>query len=231
MLLLIPSAICLLLLVVHSYVYRGWRITLTFFGWCYVIRVLKCIGDAMPGHNDYWPLMDFLTIKGRPMGAFLFVVPIGWMFAHYISWCVAEAILRNKPKKRDALFPMAALSILGVGLIGICMEKVNEAMHWWQWASYLKPSSLLYFLVWTLWPLQFFYFFFIFYLKGPSKKALHIGAISWYIFTLIVWGFLWQMFRFWTTLFLGVLLFAHIFLYFANSVKLQPLRKDIAEEL
>lgn len=183
--LFLPSFICVLLLIAHSLVFRGWRVTLAFFGLCYVVKVLKCLGDSVPATRDYFPLTNFLpqlTYKGIPYGSYLFVIPIGWIFAHYIAWCIAEAILRNKPNKRNAFFPTVALSILGTGLIGICMEKVNEGIGWWRWEPHVQTNIAQYFSVWTLWSIMFYYFFFMLFLDIKRKAVNKIAAAYSFIF-------------------------------------------------
>lgn len=230
--LFIPAFMCLLLLILHSYVFRGKGITLFFFGSCYVIHVLKGLVDARNLDWDYLPLMNFLklTYKGIPYGSYLFGIPIGWVFAQYISWCIAEGILRNTSRKRGSFFPTIALSILGTGLIGVCIEKVNEGMNWWQWAPDERVNFSVYFMVWALWSILFYYFFFISYIKGPNKWVLRVGAFTFLIlFTFVLYRAA-LTFEAVTRLVLVLVLvvFSHIFLYFVDSIKLKPmLRRDM----
>jgi len=227
--LFLPSFICVLILILHSYIFRGKRITFVFFVSCYVMKALKCISDALPAQPDYMPTTDFLglNVGGKPLGSYLFVIPIGWIFAHYISWCIAEAILKNNPNKRDAFFPTVVLSIFGTGLVGLCMEKVNEGILWWQWAPHAKTGATIYFLIWALWSIMFYYFFFILHIKGPKKRTLRIGAA---VYIVLFMAFL-APFPFYPQLRWAYIAFilAQIPLFFINSVKLQPMRKEYIE--
>jgi len=223
--LFLPSFICVLILILHSYYFRGWRITLLFFGSCYAIKVLKCLGDSNPVTRDYYPTMDFLglTYHGIPYGSYLFVIPVGWLFAHYVAWCIAEATLKNKPKKHDAFFPIIALSILGTGLVGVCMESVNEALHWWRWEPHVQTNAAQYFSVWTLWSVMFYYFFFIFYIKGPRQKTLNIAAFV-YVILFFISIRVYVSFKAVMTLVYALMIFGQIPLYFLNVPKLRPMR-------
>lgn len=225
--LFLPSFICVVLLFVHSYVFRGKKITLFFFISCYAMKFLKALLDSLEKPPYYYPTFDFLWLShsGVPYGSYFFVIPIGWIFAHYTAWCIAEAILQNSPKKHDALFPIAVLSIFGSGLIGVCMEKVNEGVGWWIWGPHAKTSTLSYFGIWVLWSIMFYYFFFAFYVSGSQKS--HRYAIAY----IITFSFLLVMLAIFPPVvnwIFRLLVIAQIPLFFINSVKLRPMRKSVS---
>lgn len=226
--LFLPSFICVVLLFIHSYVFRGKKITLFFFVSCYAMKFFKALLDSVEKPPYYYPSFNFLGLShnGVPYGSYFFVIPIGWIFAHYIAWCIAESILRNNPKKRDALFPVAVLSIVGSGLIGVCMEKVNEGVGWWIWGPHAKTSTLAYFGIWVLWSIMFYYFFFIFYIGGPGGRKSRGYAIA-YLVTFLFLLVLLAVFPPVMNWFFRFLVIAQIPLFFVNSVKLRPMRKEM----
>ncbi|MFH1537339.1 MAG: hypothetical protein ABIH66_00175 [bacterium] len=229
--LFLPSFLCVALLFAHSYVFRGKKITFSFFGWCYLIKALKALADSNPEQRDYFPLDSVfgLTHNGIPYDTYLLVLPIGWIFAHYVSWCIAEAILRQNPKKRNAYFPIVILSIIGTTLVGLCMEYVNNGVGWWRWEAHIQQNAFQYMAVWATWSIMFFYFFFMFHIKGPDPRRLRIGAYAYIILFFASVG-IYANVAPGLMQFVYVMMFiAQVPLYFFNSVKLKPMLKEDIE--
>lgn len=135
LLLMIPSSLLLLLLFLHSWHYRGRRVTLVFFGACFAFGVLR-------GNTIYHIITNLLGGSSLP---YLMVQPVvkiwqasiqecvGWIFALYLSWCVAERILTRGGSDRVPLFRLIGMASLLMGAVAYAVEAAAAAVHWWVW--------------------------------------------------------------------------------------------------
>ncbi|MEA1997105.1 MAG: hypothetical protein U9N45_05675, partial [Gemmatimonadota bacterium] len=135
-LLLAPSGILLILLFLHSWRYRGRRMTLTFFSLCLAFGILR-------GNLIHYIITRYLGGDSLP---YLFLRPvvkvwnasiqecIGWMFALYLSWSTVEWVLTRQSKDSSVpLFRLIGLSGIFMGAVSYAVEAAAAGVKWWVW--------------------------------------------------------------------------------------------------
>jgi hypothetical protein len=144
-LLSITSFSGLVLLVIHSYFLRGPRTTFNFFFFAFLWAMRK-ESSLLPSETaiagSLAPPYELVRSSGQPIFLSVFTVVIGWIFAFYLSWCLAELILRRINYYKDRLFPTLLLSALIIGSISYCMETPAIAVGWWQWRMDVPEFSI-----------------------------------------------------------------------------------------
>ncbi len=155
------AVIALVFLIAHCYVYRGLRITLTFFISCFLYGIFKenaiyyiegVLSHAKPPYEVINPV---LLIFHAPL-----VVCIGWLFALYTSWSLAERILRKIELFDGKIFPTLLLGALITAAVSYCVEATGIAAGWWRWAkSDIRFSGFLVGV--PLFPLEGWFFTFL----------------------------------------------------------------------
>lgn len=102
------------LLILHSYIYRGLRITLNFFILSFLwasLHTEKIIKSFhMHLERDTSPLFIFSSTM-------LFILVMGSAITLYLSWCISERILNRFTFFNKKLFPTLLLSILSAVFI------------------------------------------------------------------------------------------------------------------
>jgi len=155
------AVIALVFLIAHCYLYRGLRITLTFFISCFLYGIFKenaiyyiegVLSHAKPPYEVINPV---LLIFHAPL-----VVCIGWLFALYTSWSLAEGILKKTKFFSGKLFPTLLLGGLIAASISYCVEATGIVIGWWRWTIIdTRLAGFLYGV--TLSPLEGWFFTFL----------------------------------------------------------------------
>ncbi len=128
------------LLMAHSYVLRGARITITFFLFVSILMFYKesvrPLLDGVPFINATFPRSYELLIQNAPGILRQFTLISGWIITFYLSWCFSEqALLRFESFKRK-FFPTLVFSLMLITGICYCMEAIGTHMGWWAWKYY-----------------------------------------------------------------------------------------------
>jgi len=174
------SAIAILLLIIHSYFLRGPRVTFNFFFFAFLWAFMKEV--HAPRSPIIFPVpYEFLDLK-VPMGVSQLTASIGWVFAFYLSWCLAELILKRIDYYKDRLFAVLLLSVIIIGSISYCMETPAIAVGWWKWkavdlflANFLILCPFLAIFAWMSFGMHFLVAFFLIELsryKDASWKCI-----------------------------------------------------------
>ena len=164
--LMITSAIAILLLITHSYFLRGPRVTFNFFFFSFLWAFMKEV--HAPRSPIIFPVpYEFLDLRVS-VGVSQFTASIGWVFAFYLSWCLAELILKRIDYYKDRLFAILLLSVIIIGSISYCMETPAIAVGWWKWkavdlflADYLILCPFLAIFAWMSFGMHFLVAFFL----------------------------------------------------------------------
>lgn len=143
LLLILPSSILLILLFLHSWRYRGRRVTLVFFVTCFIFGIIR-------GNTIHYIITSYLKGESLP---YLFVQPmvrianaslqecIGWIFALYLSWSTVEWVLaRQSGGKKIGLFRLIGLSGILMGCVAYAVEAVAAGVKWWVWVFPIKNA-------------------------------------------------------------------------------------------
>ncbi len=135
LLLLLPSSLLLLVLLLHSWRYRGRKVTLAFFGLCFAFGVLR-------GNVIHYIITDYLGGETLPYQFLRPVVKlwnaslqecIGWIFALYLSWSLVEWVLAHQGKERVGIFRLIGLAAFVMGAISYAVETAAAGVKWWVW--------------------------------------------------------------------------------------------------
>ena len=135
LLLFVPSVLAVAGLFWHAWRYRGRRIALTFFPAAFLFGVIR-------GNAIHWIAVDFQD----GVMPYVFTNPvvqifsasvqavIGWVFAIYVSWWLAERILVRIPALRGDLMATVGLACVGMGAVAYGVEAGAAATGWWLWS-------------------------------------------------------------------------------------------------
>lgn len=161
-----PDAVVLLGLVgvlfaseiVHSWLVRGRRVTVTFFGFAWMFFFLKGLVDV-PRHADETPfVMNFALLRYQRfnLGIHLLLLPMLRASLAYLAFGTAYAFLRWKRKGDVRFFRLNGCSMVTYCSLGAVVEGVNQATHWWTWKMDVAahaPGSVYvgYFMLWLVW--------------------------------------------------------------------------------
>ena len=141
-LLLFLSSSCLtLLLVVHAVRARGGRTTFLFFVPAFLFGVVRGNSVAvLAGGENSGPYIfsEALISIGRAE----LPACVGWVFALYLSWTLAEGVLRRRPELGGAVFPLSAFALLTMGCFSDAVETTASGVGWWRW-NIVSPSTAL----------------------------------------------------------------------------------------
>lgn len=162
--LLISASIALILLIIHSYLYRGTRITLNFFIFAFIWAFLK-EGSAPPPSHPYLKLYEFLN-QNIPLSFAYWTATIGWIFTFYISWCISEKILQRIDFFKNKIF--STLFICGIVIMGISYSIETTAINigWWRWNINHKTLQNLFIGGYSLFTLEAWLFFTLIFLTA-----------------------------------------------------------------
>jgi tetratricopeptide (TPR) repeat protein len=135
LLLMIPSSLLLVMMILHSWRYRGRGVTVAFFGLCFGFGLLR-------GNTIFWTITTFLGGDTLP---YLFLRPairlwnaslqecIGWIFALYLCWSTAEWVLGRRGQEKIGLYRLIGLTGFMMGAIAYAVEAAAASAQWWVW--------------------------------------------------------------------------------------------------
>ena len=135
--LFLSSLTALVLLVFHSWRRRGGRVTAAFFIPGILFGVLRgnvvhyimvLLSDTGAATRPYLPQNPILPDIGHAS----IQVVIGWVFAGYLAWTLAEYVLR-RVQLQKRLFPTVAFAALFMSAMSYCMETTATRVGWWYW--------------------------------------------------------------------------------------------------
>jgi hypothetical protein len=190
--LLVPALLVFIALLLHCLFYRGLRLTLTFFGSAFLHTLIKELTHVYMENKfafvlrPYWVLGARFKIFGLPL-----VIYMGWAITFYLSWYLAERILKRIGYFSDRIFPTIVWSLLIAGAISYCVETTAIIAGWWLWTSpdpRFKDFLVVPFSAIQAWPAQTAQFLLIFFLSECSKYRAGWWRV--FLYTLIVGMFI-----------------------------------------
>ena len=135
LLLFVPSAVAIALLIWHAWSHRGRRIALSFFISAFLFGVVR-------GNVIHW-----ITVESQEgVMPYVFTQPvvqifsaslqavIGWIFALYVSWWLAERVLARIPALKGDLMATVGMTCVGMAAVGYGVEGGAAAAGWWMWS-------------------------------------------------------------------------------------------------
>ncbi|HEV8376464.1 MAG TPA: tetratricopeptide repeat protein [Candidatus Polarisedimenticolia bacterium] len=139
LLLFLSSSLLTLLLVIHAVKARGARAAFLFFVPALLFGVLRGNSVAFlssgEGGGPYIFSEAVLSIGRAELPAC-----VGWVFALYLSWTLAEGILRSRPEVGSRVFPLASFGLLAMGCFSDAVETTASGVGWWRW-NIISPSN------------------------------------------------------------------------------------------
>lgn len=171
--LLLPASLVFIAVILHSYLYRGARLTFVFFGSAFLHILLKELTHLYVENKFILTLRPYRVLGDTPQILQLPVfVYIGWAVTFYLSWYLAERILKRIGYFYDRVFPTISWSILIAGAISYCVEATAIKAGWWLWSFpdprlkefIITPLSAFY-----AWPSQTSFFLLIFFIFECSR--------------------------------------------------------------
>jgi tetratricopeptide (TPR) repeat protein len=138
-LLLLPSLLLTLLLVLHSWKVRGGKTTFLFFVSCFLFGVVRgnSVAALAAGENGGPYIFSGATWS---IGRAELPACVGWIFALYLSWCLAEAVVSRIPSLSGRVFPLSAFALLAMGCFSCAVETTASGVGWWRW-NIVRPST------------------------------------------------------------------------------------------
>ncbi len=142
LLLVLPSFVLTLLLVVHAVRVRGGRAALWFFVPAFLFGVVR--GNsvaALAGSENGGPYIfsDAVINIGRAE----LPACVGWVFALYLSWTLAEGIVSKLPSMAGRVFPLSAFGLLAMGCFSYAVETTASGVGWWRWNIVRRTNPFL----------------------------------------------------------------------------------------
>lgn len=131
LILIVPAAVVFAIIIWHSLRVHGRRTSRNFFFWCMFFCYMKEYINAHAKAPEY--MGNGLEIFGTPM-----MVPVGWVISIYLSWFLAECLLRGS-KLEGAVTPTIAVSSIVIMAISLCVECAGGNAGWWRW-NYSIPG-------------------------------------------------------------------------------------------
>ncbi|MHA1294733.1 MAG: carotenoid biosynthesis protein, partial [Promethearchaeota archaeon] len=149
-----PALIAYVLLIIHSFLFRGSKKTITFFGLAFIFGFIReFYYKYFVGAYTFVELTTF-TLLGVPIA-----IPIGWTFTFYIGLFFAQKILNfnidldNVPERlakevyASKLLPLILIASIFSTTVSFAIETCAINMGWWEFthiASYYAPLSVLF---------------------------------------------------------------------------------------
>ena len=141
LLLFLSSSFLTLLLVVHAVKTRGGRTAFFFFAAAFLFGVVRgnSVAALAAGEKNLpYIFSEALLSIGRAE----LPACVGWVFALYLSWTLAEGILARMPELGGRVFPLAAFALLAMGCFSDAVETTASGVGWWRW-NIISPSTPL----------------------------------------------------------------------------------------
>src|SRR5262245_10930932 len=142
LLLFLSSSFLTLLLIIHSLKSRGVRTTVYFFVSAFLFGVVRGNSVAYLSSDERglpYVFSDALISLGKAE----LPACMGWVFALYLSWTLAEGVLGGRPRLGQAVFPLASFAILAMGCFSDAVETTASGVGWWRWNIINRATPLL----------------------------------------------------------------------------------------
>jgi Flp pilus assembly protein TadD len=130
--LFVSSSFLTLLLIVHSVKARGWKTTLYFFLASFLFGVVRGNSVALVGSGENSGPYIFSEAIIR-IGWAELPACVGWVFALYLSWTLAEGVLARRPDLLRAVLPLSAFAISAMACFSDAVETTASGVGWWRW--------------------------------------------------------------------------------------------------
>ncbi len=136
------SSTGLILLIIHSYYKRGFRLTFNFFLLSFIAGMRKEAGTFLgtPISKMKYPT-PFVHPHDYPLVFSVVNTTVGWMLAFYLSWCIAEKITAKLPYFKGKILPTLFFSGLVVAALSYAIEATAINIGWWKWVFFDKHFS------------------------------------------------------------------------------------------
>lgn len=136
---ILSASILLALLILHSYLTRGVRITVNFFLFAFMVMFNKEVFGSVlyniPKHY-YFFTKDSPAIIGQ------LTAVIGWMITFYLSWCFSELVLLRFNNFKNRLFTTLSFSLIVTMSICFFLETFGISMGLWHWSFIHRVLNL-----------------------------------------------------------------------------------------
>ncbi|MCI0657676.1 MAG: tetratricopeptide repeat protein [Acidobacteria bacterium] len=142
LLLFLSSSFLTLLLIVHSVKSRGVRTSLYFFVSAFLFGVVRGNSVAYLSSDETglpYVFSEALILVGKAE----LPACVGWVFALYLSWTLAEGVLRSRPRLGKAVFPLSSFAIIAMGCFSDAVETTASGVGWWRWNIINRATPLL----------------------------------------------------------------------------------------
>ncbi|MBD3254660.1 MAG: hypothetical protein GF383_06180 [Candidatus Lokiarchaeota archaeon] len=170
--------IAFILLIVHSYLHRGIKETLLFFGFGFVFGLIREI-IYRTFFNNYSVSEVPLQILGAPLA-----IIFGWLFTYYLGYSLCESFMKDASEPE--YLRLMILSALFSSFICFSIETAAMYLGWWEVffeSSEFAASDLL--AGWFYSALLYFSIFFILLGKIKKKKNLILPFLIIFLITII----------------------------------------------
>ncbi len=128
--LLTTSILALIFLIIHSYLFRGARLTINFFTFAFIWAFMK--ETTIRYFILLPPPYEFVNNR-IPIIFRVVIATIGWLFSFYLAWSLAERAIKRVKYFQDSLFAVFLLSGVIIASISYCIETTGIAVGWWHW--------------------------------------------------------------------------------------------------
>ncbi len=171
LILLIPMAICYVLLIIHALYTEGKKFTIAFFGGFLIYAILRefllKISYSPYSFSSFIPVFQIINIP----------IAIGWSFTAYISYWFAKWVFRIYTREKSGyhFFLISCISVVITWLIVFAIEFTAPRMGWWNFNSEFLVNQLtildVYIFLFLGWGGTVLCFLFPFQIMFYRKKA------------------------------------------------------------
>jgi tetratricopeptide (TPR) repeat protein len=142
LLLIVPSFLLTLLLVAHAVRVRGGRTAFFFFVSAFLFGIVRgnSVAALAAGENRGPYIFSEAAVS---IGRAELPACVGWVFALYLSWCLAEAVTSRIGSLAGRVFPTSSFSLIAMGCFSYAVETAASGVGWWRWNIVRRPTPFL----------------------------------------------------------------------------------------
>ena len=142
LLLVVPSLFLTLLLVLHAVRVRGGRTALLFFVPAFLFGVIRgnSVAALATGENNGPYIFSAAAVS---IGRAELPACVGWIFALYLSWWLAEAAVSRIRPLAGRVFPLSAFALVAMGCFSYAVETTASGVGWWRWNIIRRTTVFL----------------------------------------------------------------------------------------